>query len=127
MVDLDSIYWHDGILEDIRFSATETDGDLVLQAQIYESHDAQFGVEALAGHKAPARKRLTVQFRDVAACQFTCDAKELLDNRSAGNISNGHVTAQSQPNGGGYLTFRIYLCDGYVEITAKDANVTVIS
>lgn len=124
MDELDSIYWHDGFLDDVRFSVMESGGEIILQVRVYDSHEAQFGIGAPAGQKAATRKRLTVHFRNVASCQFTCDVNELLDNRSAAEIANGYVKTLSQPDGSGFFTYRMYLCDGYMEITARSADVS---
>jgi len=109
---LDSIYWHDGILDDISFSMGKRKGDIELNVRVYD--DPQ----------VPSRKRLKINFSGVLSCHISCDISELLENLKFGNISNGYFKSSSNDKRDKSLTFYMYLCDGYFQIKSKKVKMT---
>ena len=112
MDELNAIYWHDGLLDDIRFSVGEDSGDIELNVRVYK--DPQ----------APERYNLRVRFSGVTAYQATCDVPELLDYRRAGNISNAYCKTGRKKKKAGGLTFYLYLADGYIQISFQEVKMT---
>ena len=112
MQKLNSFYWHDGLLEDVHFSVGKNSSHILLKVQVY------------AGSEAPHRKGFELRFTGVTSCVFSCDVNELMDNLSAGNISNGYAKDLKQEEG--LFVYRMYLSDGYVEIVSKSVEVREI-
>lgn len=111
---LNAIYWHDGILDDICFSMGKDKGDIELKIRVYDNP------------QSPSRKRLKINFSGVLSCDISCDISELLENLKFGNISNGYFKPSIYGKNLKSLTFHLYLCDGYFQITAKNVKMTKI-
>jgi hypothetical protein len=111
---LDSIYWHDGILDDICFSMGKNKGDIELKIRAYDNS------------QSPSRKRLKINFSGVLSCHISCDIGELLENLFAGNISNGYFKPSVSGKKLKSLTLHLYLCDGYFQITSKNVKMTKV-
>lgn len=110
-MNIDSVYWHDGILHDIQLSLNEVRGFVILQASVYLDSEA------------PSRSKIAVRFEGVLSYQSSLDVIELLDNRIAGNISNCYLkplNVREQPQGG---KFRMFFSDGYIEIISNEIHV----
>lgn len=104
MTSIEDLNWHDGILEGIT---------LALGAKVKVAKDLTVAVSIYPAPDAKARNFLQLDFKDVACVLINCDLNELEDNKNAGNISNGYV----KKNNSGMRVFRLYLVDGYIEIT----------
>jgi len=103
ITNIESIDWHDGILETM-----SVEKDFVISVLIYSTEDAK------------SRSFLKLQFKGVKSILFTCDKSELEINLNAGNISNGYV----KKNNSGAMIFRLYLVDGYIEVTYETVIIT---
>lgn len=99
-MDIDNIYWHDGKILETKFVTDYGSKPcFIISAELYEEH-----------HQASYRNRYSITCEDVKSFNFNCDVDELIDNESAGNISNGYMKDN---------VLRIYFCDGYLEIMAN--------
>lgn len=112
MDGFNKIYWHDGILEDIRLSMHEATGEIVVMVSVYGSGEA------------PSREKKEVRFVSVESCMIACDINELLDNKTAGNISNGYSKLLNAPSEEDGLVCRLYLSDGYIQIVSRKIEIS---
>jgi hypothetical protein len=110
MDKLNSIYWHDGLLDDIHVSIGKDKSFIQLKVRVYGDPESS------------SRDSLDVRFLDVSSCLFSFDVNELLDNLSAGNISNGYSKISNEELR--LFTYRMYLSDGYIEIISKGVEVS---
>lgn len=109
---LDSIQWHDGILDDICFSMGKDKGNIELKVRVYDNE------------QSPSRRRLKINFTGVLSFQISCDINELLDRLSPGNISGGYFKASRDGGRSSFPNFHLYLFDGYIHILSKDVKIT---
>ncbi len=109
--ELDSFYWHDGQLDDIAFSLEAERASIDLKLKVY------------ANHGAAKRNVFKIRFNNVVSWQNSCDTSELFENRFAGEIIDGYFRFCKKERKKGILTFRMHMCDGFIEINSKDIEV----
>lgn len=102
---VESFYWHDGILTNFPFSLSDIPSVLI-SVKLYENQNAV------------DRKSVTLQFNDVEHTSFSVNSFELNDNQSAGNISNAYCKKILDSN---RFQFFMYLVDGYISFAFKTA------
>ncbi len=108
MKTIDDIVWHDGVLYGISLAFSDRKRmlqNMTVEVYVYPDSD-----------DATKRVYHKLVFKEVNTISINCDLAELKDNIGAGNISNGY--AKKCKNGG---CFRLYLIDGYIEVTYKKA------
>ncbi len=102
-MDINKIYWHDGILVDVSFQIDEKGkSKLIVVANFYESEQSS------------KRSRYKLSCLDISKYNLSLDAVELKDNMFAGNISNGYLKNS---------TLWLYFTDGILEVSAKTFDV----
>lgn len=120
----DELVFHDSNLKDLSFSITDGKKcEVTIKVEICK--DISISME---------RMPILIKFFDVANLVFAVNVYEMLLNETAGNVSNAyskvklknlhnkfdstyHIKKQLQ-------NFRIYLCDGYLEIIAKGCRIS---
>jgi len=99
-MDIENICWHDGKIYETKFVADyDSKPCFIISAELYKEPD-----------HTPSRDRYSITCENVKSFNFNCDVDELIDNESAGNISNGYMKDN---------VLRIYFCDGYLEVKAN--------
>jgi hypothetical protein len=103
---IDKIEWHDGIFLNSQLSCKGGSINLVLSVSIYKENK---------------RKNLNIEFINIDNLTINMDAVELIDNRNAGNISNGYIKKT-----GGKLKYKffLYLTDGYLNLTFENIKLS---
>lgn len=107
----DSLYWHDGHIDDISFSIEETGSNIELRLRLYDDFDA------------PKRNIFNFLFKNVVSWQSSCDTSKLFEYRYSGEIIDGYFKTCKQERKKDILTFRMYICDGFLEINSKDVEI----
>ena len=108
--NFDDLVWHDGTFDNMILTPSAKGsllGELRLDVSLYPSPESA------------ARIPLQLEFKDINALTLSCDLYELKDNRKAGNISNGYIKSANGP----LLKVKIYLVDGYFELTCKKIKI----
>jgi|TARA_B100000745_G_scaffold7131_1_gene5985 hypothetical protein len=94
------IEWHDGKLGNVEFMPNSNGSSGInISLELYDDYES-----------SDSRDSYTLQCKDISRFICTLDVKELNENASAGNISNGFLHD-------GLL--RLHLCGGLLEVKAK--------
>lgn len=100
---LNKLFWHDGNLVDLSFSANgKAKSSLSITVLLYKDD------------QAPSRETYFVACNDVSKFCCTLDIAELRDNFGAGNISNAYLKND---------ILWVYFSDGLLEVSAKKYRV----
>lgn len=102
--NIDKINWHDGNLSEVTYQIN-MDGvaEVKMLAYFYSDEDAH------------ERDKYTINCYGVTKHNLILDSKELKDNVSAGNISNGYLKEKS---------LWVYFTDGVLVVVASKFEVT---
>ena len=100
---LDSFMWHDGNIFSLNYSINKTGASLKIEAEFYSTD------------KSEKRDKYTIECEGVTRLNNVVNFIEVIDNFSAGSVSNGYLKEN---------TLWLYLTDGLIEINAKNINVS---
>ncbi len=117
-LELEETGWHDGNVHRVDVQISEQGMVVTLELEIYQ--DLQH---------ARDRHRLTIRFINVREFAMVGTASELLHNLSAGHISSARLggvwrdpssTSTKHPR----LDLNVYLCGGYIRVSADTYEVS---
>ena len=100
---LDNFMWHDGNIKSLNYSISNSGATLEIEAEFYSTD------------KSPKRNNYTIRCDGVTRFNNVIDFVEIINNFSAGSVSNGYLKDN---------TLWLYLTDGVIEINAKSINVS---
>ena len=100
---LENFIWHDGNITALNYSIHKTGASLEINAQFYSTIESR------------ERDKFTIKCTGVTRFNNVVDFEQIIDNLSAGSVSNGYVKEN---------TLWLYLTDGIIEIHAKSINVS---
>ncbi|GHA14763.1 hypothetical protein [Arenicella xantha] len=100
---LENFIWHDGNIESLNYSVAKTGVSLVIEGEFYSSSESK------------QRDKYLITCDNVTRFNNMADFEEILDNLSAGSVSNGYLKENK---------LWLYLSDGVIEIHAKNINVS---
>ena len=95
--------WHDGNIKSLNYSINKNGVTLEIKAEFYSTD------------KSPRRDDFTIKCEGVTRFNNVIDFVEIIDNFSAGSVSDGYLKEN---------TIWLYLTDGIIEINAKNINVS---
>lgn len=101
-----SLEWHDGVFKGMQIDCSNE----IIVKIFLDLHRADEG-----------RKGMVVEFFNVSDLTSSIDGVEILDNRSAGNVSNGYVKKIGRSN---RYKFYLYLSDGFVNLTFNNLKIS---
>ncbi len=100
---LDNFIWHDGNISSLNYSIHKNETSLEINAEFYSTDESR------------ERDKYTIKCSGVTRFNNVIDFEEIIDNLSAGSVSNGYLKEN---------TLWLYLTDGVIEIHAKNINVS---
>jgi hypothetical protein len=100
---LDSFNWHDGNIHSLHYSIEKSGVSLEIEGEFYSSLESN------------QRDKYLITCCNVIRFNNAVDFKGIVDNLSAGSISNGYLKEN---------TLWLYLNDGIIEINAENFNVS---
>jgi hypothetical protein len=110
---IDDVYWHDGVLGEVRFAARDRSAGgftFIMLASLYPTD-------------LDSRRQLyKFTFAGSGLLSVTCDFHQLRENRGAGNIGYGY--AKEQPDG---KVFWLHLVDGHITFKFKSVKIEQLS
>ncbi len=104
----DDVIWHDGLLQSILVARNGQDRP---------NYKVQIEADVYSNAEMVERIHIAITFGDVGGIVTAVNIVEMIDNFVHGNISNGYKK--------GDMSYILYFCDGYVEITAGKVDITV--
>ena len=100
---LDNFIWHDGNINSLNFTVSKSGASIEIEAEFYSTPDST------------QRDKYTINCGDVFRLNNVINFLEIIDNFSAGSVSNGYLKEN---------TLWLYLIDGVIEIHANEIKVS---
>ena len=104
----DDVIWHDGLIQSVLIANSGEDGP---------TYKVQIEADIYSNAEMVERVHVAITFSEVRGIVTTFNIMELIDNYGPGNIANGYKK--------GDMSYILYFCDGYLEITAGKVDITV--
>lgn len=104
----DDVIWHDGLIQSVLVAHNGQDGP---------TYKVQIEADVYSNTEMVERIHVAITFSEVRGIVTAFNIIEMVDCFVHGNIANGYKK--------GDMSYILYFCDGYLEITAGKVDITV--